>query len=343
MVQLSRRKAKASFLLAIALFGNVEGFLMAPIKNMNGVGGDQVSAAIFRRSAQQHKKLYYKDDYGLEQSSSNDQGRTRRLRLVKSSPRTDPTTYIIPMTTTNRRQQHQSTTAQEPLDSFASDSRRDGPNVYCDLDGVLVDFCQGISDAFDVQLDSQNIDALPRQVLWKKVQQRHAFFEHLSWCDGGRELWDAIAPLRPSILTGVPSYCHRAPRDEKFAWCVRELSADESLVSFQLVDKAGPLRQHLPVRRHITPVRRTPRIENNDNDDEETLPWSCQVITCWSERKHHECRPGDVLIDDRIDLKRPWEQAGGVFIHHKTGDTAHTLEQLKVNGIIPGGATDMKP
>jgi hypothetical protein len=271
--------------------------------------------------------LYYNDDFHTEHNvpTSSD----TRSRMMDVPP-------IHPSLSSRGRK-------TEPQSSLPSSPRsgRGEPRIYCDLDGVLVDFCQGISEAFEVQLDSHNIDALPRHELWQKVQQRHAFFEHLSWCDGGKELWDAIAPLRPSILTGVPSYCHRAPRDQKFAWCVRELSA-ESLVSFQLVDKAGPLRQHLPVRRHIKPVLQPPPPTTYSAAATAVVPgqrptarWSCHVITCWSERKHHECRPGDILIDDRLDLRRSWEAAGGVFVHHRTGDTENTLEQLRRLDILP--------
>jgi hypothetical protein len=28
-------------------------------------------------------------------------------------------------------------------------------------------------------------------------------------------------------------------------------------------------------------------------------------------------KPGDVLVDDRADHRGKWEDAGGVFIHHK--------------------------
>jgi hypothetical protein len=33
--------------------------------------------------------------------------------------------------------------------------------------------------------------------------------------------------------------------------------------------------------------------------------------------KYKYMKPGDVLVDDRADHRGKWEDAGGVFIHHK--------------------------
>lgn len=216
--------------------------------------------------------------------------------------------------------------------------------VYCDLDGVLVDFAHGISQVFGLEaiITSQNIDALPRGMLWDKVAQAPAFFEHLPWCAGGRELWQAIAPLRPHILTGVPAYCMTAPRDEKYNWCRREfarLNDHENRgipapVRFQHVDKAarlGPVRMHSTVRKSVHDASTATAATAKVHDD----AWTCKVITCWSEQKFRESGPGAVLIDDRIDLKPAWEAQGGIFIHHETGNVDKTLRQLREHGVLP--------
>ena len=226
--------------------------------------------------------------------------------------------------------------------------------VFCDLDGVLVDFAHGIMEVLglEARISSHNIDALPRRAMWDTVARAPSFFEHLPWCPGGRELWQAIAPLRPHILTGVPSYCMTAPRDEKFNWCRRELGANNNNdnhdlphvpVRFQHVDKAarwGRLRVHATVRRKSVPVGQQQQQQQRDeilvgaNRGDEN-DWTCQVITCWSEQKFRESGPGAVLIDDRIDLKAAWEEQGGIFIHHETGNVERTLRQLRKHGILP--------
>ncbi len=42
------------------------------------------------------------------------------------------------------------------------------------------------------------------------------------------------------------------------------------------------------------------------------------IITCMARDKHRHMQPGDVLVDDRATHRAAWEDAGGVFVHHKT-------------------------
>lgn len=183
--------------------------------------------------------------------------------------------------------------------------------VFCDLDGVLVDFEHGVRQLLpDKEIMPQLAD-LERSVMWKSVREADAFFEHLGWTQEGRQLWSAIQHLSPDILTGVP--IHPSSRAEKYRWCLRELGAE-----FQHVDKACP----------YTHGHRLLSSDKSSSDD------SAKVITCWSSNKHYESGPGHVLIDDREALREAWERKGGIFIHHQPGNLQGTMDQLRQHGIL---------
>lgn len=42
------------------------------------------------------------------------------------------------------------------------------------------------------------------------------------------------------------------------------------------------------------------------------------IITCMARDKHRHMSPGDVLVDDRGDHRSKWEDAGGLFVHHRS-------------------------
>jgi hypothetical protein len=50
------------------------------------------------------------------------------------------------------------------------------------------------------------------------------------------------------------------------------------------------------------------------------------IITTMARQKHLHMEPGDVLVDDRENHRHLWEQALGIFIHHKTA--ADSIRQL---------------
>jgi hypothetical protein len=56
------------------------------------------------------------------------------------------------------------------------------------------------------------------------------------------------------------------------------------------------------------------------------------VITTSAALKREHCHPGDVLVDDRDQHRKLWEDAGGHFIHHSSAQAS--IEALKAAGYI---------
>ena len=50
------------------------------------------------------------------------------------------------------------------------------------------------------------------------------------------------------------------------------------------------------------------------------------IITCMARDKFRHMTGPDVLVDDRADHRDKWEDAGGIFVHHR--DARSSLEQL---------------
>jgi len=174
--------------------------------------------------------------------------------------------------------------------------------IFCDLDGVLCDFAGGVRKIFGKEPDD-----LPNVgIMWSGISRSPAFYENLSWTSDGEELWKAILPFNPDILTGVPM--QRSSRQEKANWCIKNLKTQTNWN-----DMAGPKRQHSSEHGY-----RRKGVVN--------------VITCWSANKHCESGHSCILIDDRIGLKKNWENEGGIFIHHTS--TKKSLDMLKELGIL---------
>lgn len=131
--------------------------------------------------------------------------------------------------------------------------------IFCDLDGVLVDF-----DAGAVKLCGKPPSQISSGFLWSSIAKEPSFFEDLPWCHDGLELWNAIRPERPTILTGVS---RAAVAKDKAAWCKRELCVETNHV-----DMAAKKKAHEPVSGF-----RKKGVTN--------------VITCWSKNKHRESGP----------------------------------------------------
>jgi 5'(3')-deoxyribonucleotidase len=103
--------------------------------------------------------------------------------------------------------------------------------VFCDLDGVLADFEQGVKNKF-----KKNVDELNQGMMWGVINKSNTFFETLPWMPKGRELWSQIEQYNPIILTGVPRSSSSAV-EQKIRWCKRELGPNVKVITCATKDK----------------------------------------------------------------------------------------------------------
>ncbi|MBP1806025.1 hypothetical protein [Rubellimicrobium aerolatum] len=61
------------------------------------------------------------------------------------------------------------------------------------------------------------------------------------------------------------------------------------------------------------------------------FPEARMITTMARAKRDHMEAPGDILVDDLLKYRHLWEEAGGVFVHHRS--TAGTLEALRGLGL----------
>jgi hypothetical protein len=102
--------------------------------------------------------------------------------------------------------------------------------IFCDLDGVLTDFEQGVKQKFN-----KSPNQLPPGVMWGGINKSNTFFETLPWMPRGRQLWEEIKKYDPIILTGIPR--SSKAEEQKRRWCARELGPDIHVITCSTKDK----------------------------------------------------------------------------------------------------------
>ena len=97
-------------------------------------------------------------------------------------------------------------------------SKGDLPDIYCDLDQVLVNFMKGAEDAIGGEFASTDKD-----VRWNKINQTKGFWANLEWMPGAKRLYQFIAKYDPYVLS---AYSGRDPssRTGKMKWLSKNTS-----------------------------------------------------------------------------------------------------------------------
>ena len=84
--------------------------------------------------------------------------------------------------------------------------------------------------------------------------------------------------------------------------------------------------------RHLDPVILTGLPHGNWAADQK-VRWAAhhfpgvRIITTMARDKRDHAKEGDVLVDDQLRHAHLWEQAGGIFVHHK--DAKASLSELR--------------
>ena len=91
-------------------------------------------------------------------------------------------------------------------------SNEDLPEIYCDLDEVLVDFRRGADAAVGGDFIKMNKDER-----WNRVNQTKGFWANLGWKPNAKRLHDFIIRYNPHVLSAYPDRDPNA-RNGKMKW-----------------------------------------------------------------------------------------------------------------------------
>ena len=179
---------------------------------------------------------------------------------------------------------------------FVNEKRGEDIRIFCDLDGVLVDFNRGFKNL------EENSDKLtPKEYdkehgkhsMWKIIDpEGEKFWIRLKWTKDGRELWDYLTRYKPIILSSPSRSKHSIPG--KMEWIKRNLG--------------------------ITQAK--PTTSASDWDPESRIILS-------SDKFKFARSKNDILIDDTRAKLDKWTAAGGTGIFHNDAtDTIRVLEEI---------------
>ena len=103
--------------------------------------------------------------------------------------------------------------------------------IYFDMDGVLVNFDQGVEEYCKMDVPVQGIGASKHDYMWSKIREIDHFYAKLKPLEGAIELFNLLNKKYPGkceILTGIPrpdKGIKHAGEDKK-EWIKRYISED---------------------------------------------------------------------------------------------------------------------
>jgi len=171
--------------------------------------------------------------------------------------------------------------------------------IFCDLDGVLVDFDYGYEELTGVKTHhadrqgSQHFWDLYRNSIKEKGISEKDYWENLPWMPDGKKLWDYISKYNPYVLT-APSVNHDIPKPERY-----KISHNESMQGKTIwVNRLNNMKK---------------------------------IYFAASSFKQQYSGKNKILIDDRQPTIDAWNAKGGIGIFHTS--TENTIKQLQELGL----------
>jgi nicotinamide mononucleotide adenylyltransferase len=103
---------------------------------------------------------------------------------------------------------------------FEEVAEEESYKIYCDMDGVLVDFEKGYEELTGQNIRGQHISGGPN--FWDPITKAGAsFWVKLQWMPDGKQLWEYIKQYTP-VLLSAPSR-EESSKIGKYVWVKREM------------------------------------------------------------------------------------------------------------------------
>jgi hypothetical protein len=143
-------------------------------------------------------------------------------------------------------------------------------------------------------------------------------------CDGVLADFDAGA----TKLLGLPP----KPFQDKFGagrFWAKLAKAGDFYATLPLMPDAMELFDAV---RHLDPIILT-GLPRGSWAAPQKVRWAAQhfpgtkILTVMAVDKRNHCAEGDVLVDDTLKYQHLWEEAGGIFVHHRSA--AESIERLR--------------
>jgi 5'(3')-deoxyribonucleotidase len=96
--------------------------------------------------------------------------------------------------------------------------------IYCDMDGVLVDIIGGIADFYGIKdLNNKNFDSYVNPLKPRIDKEHPHLFAELPWMKDGKQLWAYISKYNPNILSAHTTSWQPKSKDDKMKWIQKNL------------------------------------------------------------------------------------------------------------------------
>ena len=171
--------------------------------------------------------------------------------------------------------------------------------IFCDMDGVIVDFDEGYKQL--TGMSTHHADAQGKKEFWKAFRQglvdkdisEESYWANLDWQPGGKELWDYISQYKPYVLT-APAVNFDLPDNQRYSQEYNE-----------------------SMKGKLNWVKRLPNMR--------------KIYFAAAKNKAKFARPNHILIDDRKDTIDAWNANGGIGILYQSAQ--QVIEDLKKLGL----------
>lgn len=161
--------------------------------------------------------------------------------------------------------------------------------IYCDMDGVLVNFAQGAETVLGHPFDSSVLDSVKQKDREEILKLKDSFWTNLPPMPGMQQLWRVISKYEPHILSAEASWDRDAG------------------VHYSKIGKLMWIKKHLGI-----PLKRVHIVKRSEKQD----------------YAQSEAGP-NLLIDDLHKNILEFERAGGRAIYHTSvSQTLNELRQL---------------